>query len=863
MQWPLVGRDSALESILGEVRAGTGVAILGPAGVGKSRLLHEIAAQVDDSGINLFTTVASASMSSVPFAPFAELLPPEATQDRLAMLGFARQALEERAKRGRVLVAIDDAHHLDQLSLAFLLSIVGSGFATVTLTARTGTPMAPDLVGLWVNGVMRRVDVASLDRSALRTLVASRLGELTEELEEDLWGLSRGNPLVLHEIIEGAVGVSITRNDQGIWQKSGSLARSARLLDLVGSRLKDMDDDLKPAMDAIAVGAPFSNSLARATLGPDLERLEEMSLVSWTDRAGQTLLAPAHPLYGEILKANMGEARIESAYERLAEAAARIGVENVFDPVQAAIWQLNSDQTLSEEVALEGARQALIRHDAELAVDLLTPFKDVSDRSGVLLATALSFLQEFADAEEILAGLDPADPELIAECASQRARNLGYGLGKVDTAREVLELAISAVDDPNLEARLRSESALISATVGDFGSAIESSELVFADSRLPESAKAAAYVTATVALTMRGDLTRMNQIIDAALDSAAAARESQPLAEHQIGVMYSNSLVVAGQIDKAIEPGIEGRDAGPMAVAWASVEAMAHSVQGTLRTAEAVTLRALQLYEQGDPFGLELQSRGLLALTRGQLNLANAGEAIDGVTSEGLSPRLGVWVDRGRAWGEVANGNVEEGARLAAAGGRRAIEGDHAVWGAFALHDAVRLGYPELVIEDLRRIDASRGAHLIELMRQHAEGLIDEDPEALHGIAVSFGRAGGWLFAAECFAQTSVLFSSRGQETEAVRAAALSAAWESMCEEPVTPALRDRSRGLSERELEVGLDAAAGKSSPEIAEARFISRRTVDNHLRSVYRKLGVGGREDLAALFSDVITRGRPTRPT
>ena len=45
--------------------------------------------------------------------------------------------------------------------------------------------------------------------------------------------------------------------------------------------------------------------------------------------------------------------------------------------------------------------------------------------------------------------------------------------------------------------------------------------------------------------------------------------------------------------------------------------------------------------------------------------------------------------------------------------------------------------------------------------------------------------------------------------------------------------------------------AAAGASSREIAERLVISVRTVDNHLQSAYRKLGVSRRQDLARIVN------------
>ncbi|MEU6485660.1 LuxR C-terminal-related transcriptional regulator [Streptomyces sp. NPDC046887] len=66
---------------------------------------------------------------------------------------------------------------------------------------------------------------------------------------------------------------------------------------------------------------------------------------------------------------------------------------------------------------------------------------------------------------------------------------------------------------------------------------------------------------------------------------------------------------------------------------------------------------------------------------------------------------------------------------------------------------------------------------------------------------------------------------------------------------PPPPVLRSAElrSALSEREREVADLAAAGLRSRQIAERLFLSHRTVDSHLGSVYRKLGVSSRTALA----------------
>ncbi len=83
----------------------------------------------------------------------------------------------------------------------------------------------------------------------------------------------------------------------------------------------------------------------------------------------------------------------------------------------------------------------------------------------------------------------------------------------------------------------------------------------------------------------------------------------------------------------------------------------------------------------------------------------------------------------------------------------------------------------------------------------------------------------------------------------AARAAGLAAA----CEGARTPALTglDEPAGLTPRELEIARMAASGLSSRAIAARLVVAVRTVDNALGQVYAKLCIGGRAELASIFT------------
>jgi DNA-binding CsgD family transcriptional regulator len=150
-----------------------------------------------------------------------------------------------------------------------------------------------------------------------------------------------------------------------------------------------------------------------------------------------------------------------------------------------------------------------------------------------------------------------------------------------------------------------------------------------------------------------------------------------------------------------------------------------------------------------------------------------------------------------------------------------------------------RLEALAVVIEG--ELAAGRAAHVRALAAGDADGLAD--------VSAAFERMGADLLAAEAAAQAAVALRRRG---EARRATATERRMEGLrerCEGAVTPALQAVGvrAPLTRSERRVALMAAEGRSNSEIAGVLCVSVRTVENHLRNAYDKLGIHGRAELA----------------
>ncbi|HLT69498.1 MAG TPA: AAA family ATPase, partial [Acidimicrobiales bacterium] len=439
-RWPLVGRDAELAAVrrtLASARGPRGVAVFGEPGVGKTRLIAEVVEGCRRDGMAVEWVRATEAARRIPLGSFAHLLGPEAAahnHDDLLHLALAR--LDARTGTGPFLLAVDDAHLLDDTSVALLHLVATQSSARLLVSVRTGEPLPAGLVALWKDELLTRLDIGPLGRAATEELVLQVVGEdVPASLLDRIWELSRGNALFVRELVTAAVERRASGAAGPVRLPEGHLAR---LRELVEERLRLLDPGPRAALEVFAVGEQVPLEVAERLAGADdLEELERRGLVEVVGSGA--VVQVAHPLYGEVIADDLPRVRRRAILRDLVEA---VGDLDTVDRLRVATWRLESGAPGDAEQLLALGREALGRLDHVLAERLaLAAGGTACAEAGLVLAEALTGQGRPQEAAEVLAELQPDDPELVARVAMARASNLFLHLDRSAEAEAVLREA--------------------------------------------------------------------------------------------------------------------------------------------------------------------------------------------------------------------------------------------------------------------------------------------------------------------------------------------------------------------------------------------------------------------------------------
>ena len=314
----LVGRRwemSAVEGLLDRAVDGHGavVGVVGPPGIGKSRLVREVAAIAAARGVEVFKAFCESHTSQVPFHAVARLLraafgveglEEQAARDRVRdrvpdadpedvlllidMLGVADPtaalpAIDPDARRRRltalvnaaslarqspVVYVVEDAHWIDEVSesmLAEFLTVVPQTPILVLVTYR------PDYRGALTRVAdAQTIALAPLRDSETATLVTELLGP-----DPSVGGLAgtiaeraAGNPFFAEEIVRELAERGVLNGKPGAYMSAAEAAEvnvPATLQATIAARIDRLDPQAKRTLSAAAVvGSRFGLDLLSA-----------------------------------------------------------------------------------------------------------------------------------------------------------------------------------------------------------------------------------------------------------------------------------------------------------------------------------------------------------------------------------------------------------------------------------------------------------------------------------------------------------------------------------------------------------------------------------------------------------------------
>lgn len=864
--WPLTGRAEELRFIDAAIRRSRGprgVVLAGAAGVGKTRLAREALASAEQRGVATRWATGTASARALPLGAFAALLG-TVGGDPARVLRQATDALLAGAGRAGVVVGVDDAHLLDELSAFLVHQLVLRGAARVVVTVRTAEP-APDAVtALWKDGHLDRLEVQPLSEAEIAVLLEAVLGGPVDSRgAARMWALTCGNALYLRQLVDGEVESGRLSEVGGVWRWLGEPEVSPGLAELVDARMGQLSERVRDVVDVLALGEPLGVALlAQLTDPAAVEDAEGCGLVR-AERDGRRLqMRLAHPLYGEVRRARIGQLRARRLRGRIASALAGVGGRRADDTLRRAVLALDSDLAPDSQQLIAAARAAVHVLDFSLAERLARAAVAAGGGFDARLALvyALGWLSRGAEVEIELAALtDVVDADIERTLVTiPRVGNLFWTLRQPAEAEAVLDGAAAATTDEGSRRVLSAMRAACHAFLGRSHQAVQSGIEALTSEALPDQA----VVLATYGLVGGlGVLGRADEVGSAASRGYAAGARSFDAAVLRLGLgdLHVLALRLGGYLHEAERIALDRRDEspdtpGPQELYGVSLLGHAALARGQLRTSIRWLREARAGLAKFETLGFEV--RCLLSLTQALAMVGDAASArhalveLEAEWHPGfvfLEPEMVL----ARAWVAAAEGAVSEGITLAHEAAEVAVGRSQLAHEVLALHTAVCFGDPSVagrLATLATRVDGPRAP----AAAAQAAALAAADGDALRAASVQLEQIGDLLAAADAAAQAATAYTRRYQPGTAQAAATRAHRLAESCGGARTPALIAVARPLplTEREREIVTLAAQGLSNRQIADRLVVSVRTVEGHLYRAGAKLGATNRAMLAALL-------------
>jgi DNA-binding CsgD family transcriptional regulator len=812
------------------------------------------------------------------------------------------------AERQPLVLSVDDVQWADPASAAWLLYLARrlDDLALMLIVAvRSGEPQTRDgvLAGLVDSERGERVSLAPLSQAASARVVRDGWpGGADDDLCRASFEVTAGNPFLLRELVRAlrsepaTSGPTPVERVRSLTPRTVSRSVIARL-----GRLPVAATPLARALAVLGGRAPPREVLALAGVGEE-PGMTALAALEREQIAGGRPLRFVHPLVGTAIYGDLPPATRSLEHARAARVLATAGADA--DRIASHLLQTEpAGNPWTVGILREAAREATQAGAPEVAVRwlgrALAEPPELEDRALVLHELGAAELRSGLRAEEHLAEAvrSAREPTARAQAALDWGDALWAGHRYVD-AVHAFDCGIEAVRATDDELALRIEVHATAAARLDLRTCLMVSRRLERFGLEPPATPAGRLIAGLLAMdrALAGDpVTEVVRLADRMLEDGHLPRGHVGA---QIPLFAINALLWCDRFDAArrlLDEMIEVARAGGsargaiIALCWrgeaarrrgALAEAagdLATAVElsdehGTAHTAVTHALLAEVLLDRGDLDGARdalapvapppdlpgyvgwnyvLHARG--ALQAAQLDPAGAAEAFVacGRRQEAWgapNPSVLAWRSQA-ALAHLALGDPFRG---------------HALAGQ-ELGLARRFGAPRAIGIALRTLGLlARGERQLGLLREAVAVLEPsearlEHARALADLGSALRRSNARAAAREPLRKALDLAVHCGAAPLADRARNELRATGARPRKPI----RTGVDALTPVERQAAGMAAQGMSNPQIAQALFISRKTVEKRLSDAYRKLAIASRNDLEAALESNSSSRLPARST
>jgi DNA-binding CsgD family transcriptional regulator/tetratricopeptide (TPR) repeat protein len=803
------------------------------------------------------------------------------------------------ADRAPVLVLVDDCQWADPESLRFLAylaqRIEGLPVAML-LTGRPPDPAADEAGSLWAQLASRPSGVAlyprPLSQPAAVALARERLGaQAAGEFCRACHTATGGNPLFLRELLRAldAAGVAPTAAAANEVQVVGPAAVSRFVLHRLAA-LGPAATELARAVAVLGDDSELRLAGRVSDLSEDAAREAADDLVRADILVAAERLGFVHPIVRAALYEDLAPGERQARHAAAAAALARDGASAERVTAHLLLTAPVGDQRRVDTLR-SAAADAVHRGAPRAAVTYLRRALAESpaeqERAEILAELGryeVATMQFDAAEEHLRAALDSGATLATRAVAASWLGRCAIVSGSRSARAAADALASLAAElraaDPERSLELGSELLAVTTVFSQLRGGLPAQLRRFRDqARGHPGFQAVANIHSGYERLLRAEpaAAAMEEVQQALATGLPPSAQSNAALLALLALRLGERHELAARLlDVALEDARQEGHATRQGILHAQRAAVALA-QGSLHDAQVEADTGLLLVEKSHFIGLLLVAVAMTAhIERGELDaaaeLARTGEALGTANRAHVNDFL---TARGRL--RIAQGRLEEGvADLLWCGQRREARGLHwpTDWRAHAAPAVAALGDKQLAarlareqLTAARRVGAPGALGLS--LRTAAPAIGGDEGLALlrEAVAVLEGSSAR-LELAHALADLGAELSRCGMRTEgrdaqrraiglAGQCGAVALAESAMAGLHAGPGRRARIEltgpsALTAAEWRVCRQAAQGQTNREVAQALFVTEKTVERHLSSAYQKLGIRSRFQLAAAIGE-----------